>query len=199
MTKYVINSGASMSSSDKGKGFFHEIVKGLGSSPNIVFCFFAERRENWENKFSVYKTGFSQALDNKKIEPVFVMANPVEFAEQVKQADAIILYGGDDHLLLYWLRQFDAPSFWEVKVIASISAGSDALASSFWTCDWRQCFDGLNILPIKFIPHFGSEYGSNDPRGPIDWEKAKSELEKYGDTSLPVYALSEGDYVVFEV
>ena len=53
-------------------------------------------------------------------------------------------------------------------------------------------------MPIKFIPHYNSNYGVDDPRGPIDWQKAKDELAKYGDKALPIYALEEGDFVVFE-
>lgn len=59
--------------------------------------------------------------------------------------------------------------------------------------------DGMGILPIKFIAHFNSEYGITDPRGPIDWKIAKIELENFGDRNLPVYALEEGEFEVFEV
>jgi hypothetical protein len=59
--------------------------------------------------------------------------------------------------------------------------------------------DGMGILPIKFIPHYNSAYGSDDPyRGRIDWKQAKNELMHYGDESLPIYAVEEGDFVVFE-
>lgn len=59
--------------------------------------------------------------------------------------------------------------------------------------------DGLGIIPIKFLAHFQSTYGNDDPRGPIDWAKAKGELSQCGDTTLPVYALHEGDYRVFKL
>ena len=58
--------------------------------------------------------------------------------------------------------------------------------------------DGLGILPIKFLPHYQSDYGKNDSRGPIDWEKGRLELKNYADQSLPVYALKEGEFVVIE-
>jgi len=38
-----------------------------------------------------------------------------------------------------------------------------------------------------------------DPRGSIDWESAKKELENFGDKSLPIYALEEGEFAIFEV
>lgn len=94
------------------------------------------------------------------------------------------------------LRQFDIPRIWDGKVVATNSASSHALAKHFWSCDSRRLSDGLGILPIKFLSHYQSEYGSDDPRGPIDWERALEILKNYGDTSLPVHALKEGDFVV---
>ena len=133
------------------------------------------------------------------VTPTFELALPDSFEEQVKKADAISIQGGDDHLLQYWLKKFSIPKIWEGKIVAASSAGSDALVKNFWTCDWRQCMDGLGILPIKFIPHFKSDYGANDPRGTIDWDKAYKELEECGDKSLPIKALEEGDFIIIEV
>jgi|GEM_PF-4484139 len=40
--------------------------------------------------------------------------------------------------------------------------------------------------------------GDEDLRGPIDWQKAYDELAAYGDTSLPIHALKEGEFVVIK-
>ncbi len=101
-------------------------------------------------------------------------------------------------MLRFWFDQFDLEKIFEGKVVATSSAGSSILTTFSWTCDWRDCLEGLRILPIKFIPHFNGTYGNNDPRGPIDWENAKKELEEYGDKSLPIHALEEGDFIVIE-
>jgi len=71
------------------------------------------------------------------------------------------------------------------------------MARCCWTLDWRQCIDGLGILPIKFIPHYGS-VDPDDPRGSIDWQKAYDELEAYGDPTSPIHALEEGQYIIIE-
>jgi len=197
MTKYILNSGGIRNSSDKGREFFHEMVKGMGANPRVLICAFAQPREDWESKFAEDKAA-SDVIFNEDTKPVFKLAFPDTFEKQLNETDAVYLHGGDDHLVQYWLKQFDLPKIWEGKVIATNSASSNALSQSFWTCDWRQCMDGLGILPIKFIPHFKSEYGHDDPRGPIDWDHAYSLLNVYGDPSLPIYALEEGDYRVFE-
>ncbi len=197
-TKYILNSGGLRNSSDKANKFFNEVVTGLGSRPKILLCLFAQPREVWEVKYSDYTEGF-MALMPSKVEPRFELAFPSEFERQVKDSDVVYSHGGDDHLIQYWLQRYDLPELWKGKVVATSSASSNALARQFWTSDWRECLEGLGILPIKFLPHFKSDYGKTDPRGVINWEEAKQELAEYGDISLPIYALREGEFEVFEV
>ncbi|MFZ2310854.1 MAG: Type 1 glutamine amidotransferase-like domain-containing protein [Patescibacteria group bacterium] len=195
MTKYVLNSAGLRKYPDKATLFFNEVLKDLGDKPKILICFFAQPREDWERKFDEYKKNFLIAID-KQITPEIELAFPDKFIEQLKNNDAIIIYGGDDYLIKYWLKQYDVPNIWQDKTVAAISAGFDVLTESFWTCDWRQCLDGLNILPIKFISHYKSLFGDGDSRGNIDWQKAYDDLLRYGDKSLPIYALEEGDFIV---
>ncbi|TAK96693.1 hypothetical protein EPO05_01295 [Patescibacteria group bacterium] len=196
MTKYILNSGGARKDSEKLRLFLDEIVRDLGQSPRILFCFFAQKREDWEGYFAEYQQGFLRRVD-KSLQPTFELAFPEKFVQQIQNCDAVYLGGGDDHLLQFWLRRYNLPEAWRGKVVAGTSAGSDALVKHFWTCDWRQCLDGLGILPIKFIPHYKSDtYGKDDPRGPINWEKAYQELSEYGDKSLSLHALEEGEFIV---
>ena len=156
MTKYILNSGGLSKYPDKAEKFNKEIAKGLGNTPRILFCHFASPRENWEAKFQEFSNRFLQSMYDGII-PEFELAFPDKFEEQVKNADAIVIHGGDDNLLLSYLKNYDLPTIWKNKVVAGSSAGSDALVKYFWTCDWRQIKEGLGILPIKFIPHFKSQ------------------------------------------
>jgi len=196
MTKYVLNSGGLRNQPELARKFFAETVDGLGNKPKILVCLFARQREYWESKFQDDKDS-AATTDPSGVTPDFQMAMPDTFEEQVEWSDIVVIHGGDDHLLLYWLKRFDLPRIWEGKVVAVSSAGSDVLAKHFWTCDWRGCMDGLGILPIKFLPHYQSDYGADDPRGPVDWQKGYDELQRYGDQSLPIHALREGEFVVF--
>jgi hypothetical protein len=198
MTKYVLNSGGLKNNIPGAKKFMAEMLRGLGSKPKVLFCFFAEKRENWEEKFPQYQEGFTKWAP-KGVRPEFELAFPATFEEQIMKSDVIYIHGGDDHLVQYWLKKFDLPKIWEGKVIATNSASTHAVSAAYWTCDWREVGEGLGILPIKTLAHYKSSYGVDDPRGPIDWEKAKQELADYGDKSLPVYALEEGEFEVFEV
>ena len=198
MTKYVLNSGNLKSYPEKQKLFFAECLEGLGSNPTILIVMFSRPREYWEQTFSKYENTLNDFAPDG-VTASFEMANPDRFEDQVENNDVIYIIGGDDYLLRFWLDKFDVPNIWEGKVVATSSAGSDVLVKHFWTCDWRKPMDGLGILPIKFIPHYNSAYGSDDPyRGAIDWGNAKIELEEYGDTDLPIHALEEGDFIVVE-
>ncbi len=197
MTKYVLNSGGIKHQLELKKQFHQEIVKGLGSNPVFLLCNFAQGREYWESKFRGYSDTITEDMP-EGVNPSFELAMPATFKEQCKHADVIYFHGGDDYLLQYWMKQFNFADLVKDKVVATNSASSDMLATQHWTCDWRACADGLAILPIKFIPHYQSNFGNDDPRGPIDWQKAYDDLAAYGDTSLPIHALKEGEFIVVE-
>lgn len=197
MTKYVLNSGGINNEPERAKRFFAEVVSGLGNQPKILLCFFAQKREDWESKFANDKVKLQSFMPDG-VRPQWVLAFPETFEKQIQESDVLYIHGGDDHLVQYWLRQFDLPRIWEGKVVATNSASSHALSKYFWTCDWRMCMAGLGILPIKFLAHYESSFGTEDPRGPIDWEKAFSELESFGDPAVSTHALREGEYVVIE-
>ncbi|MFA6601630.1 MAG: hypothetical protein WCT02_02095 [Candidatus Paceibacterota bacterium] len=197
MTKYVLNSGGMRNKPDLAKKFFAEVLKGLGKEPQILTCYFARPRQDWEQLFKQDQEELPKIFP-EGVKPILELAFPATFEEQIRRSEVIFLRGGDDHLIQYWLRQFDLPKIWEGKVVATNSASSHALAKYFWTCDWREKMNGLGILSLKFLAHYQSFYGNNDPRGPVDWEKAYEELKSYGDQTLPIYALKEGEYVVVE-
>jgi hypothetical protein len=191
MTKYVLQSGGIRNQPKLKKQFHQEVVKSLGKTPHPLLCHFAQGREYWEVKFPGACDSVIEDMPSG-VRPTFELAMPDTFVEQCKVADIIYFHGGDDHLIRYWMKQYDTVELFKDKVVSTM------LASSFWTCDWRECMDGLGILPIKFIPHYQSDWGIDDPRGPIDWQKAYDDLAKFGDTSLPIYALKEGEFIVME-
>ena len=196
MTKYILNSGGSRAYPEKAKKFFAEIVKDLGNSPRLLICYFAQPREDWEKSFADDQSTLFNFFPTG-VQPVLEMAFPEMFAEQIKNSDIVYIHGGDDHLVQYWLKKFDLPKIWDGKVVATSSASSNALSKHFWTCDWRQLMDGMGILPIKFLAHYESAYGNDDPRGPVNWHKGYEELKACGDAALPIHALPEGGVVGF--
>jgi hypothetical protein len=198
MTKYVLNSGGLKNQPKRTEKFLAEIVKGFGKNPKILVCLFAQPREDWEIKFQQYHDGFFKMMPDG-VDAKFTLAMPDDFENQISDTDVVYIHGGDNELLFYRMRKFNLAELWSDKVVATSSAGSDLLSKYFWPCDWRTCMDGTGILPLKFIAHYNSDFGADDPfRGPINWAQAKKELEEYGDKSLPVHALAEGEFIVIE-
>lgn len=197
MTKYILNSGGLRNYPDRAKKFFAEIVNGLNNKPKILICCFAQPREDWERKFIEDKSTLFNLFPSG-VYPTLEITLPETFEQQVKNSDAIYIHGGDDHLIQLWLQKFKIPKIWDGKVVATSSASSNALAKHFWTCDWRQTMDGLGILPIKFLAHYESTYGQDDPRGPVDWHAGYEKLKNYADRTIPLHALREGEFIVIE-
>jgi len=198
MTKYVLQSGGMRRQPQLKKQFHQELVKGLGDNPKFLLCNFAQPREAWEVKFPGYSNTIIEDMPGG-VKPTFVLAVPGTFTEQCKEADVIYFHGGDNDLIEYWMKKFDIPKMFKEKVVATNSASSMMLANSYYTCDWRNCRKGFGILPIRFIAHYQSTFGDDDPiRGPIDWQKAYNELRAYGDISLPIHALKEGEFIVMK-
>lgn len=195
MTKYVLNSGGLSKNPDGARRFFAELVQGYGITPKILICFFAQPREIWESKYDQYNIAYSGYMPDG-VSPEYQLAFPDSFAQQVAWADIIYCHGGDDYLAKYWFERLNIPKVWEDKVVGTNSATTHILSSSFWTCDWRQPMNGLDVVPVRTIAHYGSDYGISDPRGPIDWVSAETELEVYGNTSYPLHTLPEGEFIV---
>ena len=87
MTKYVLNSGGIGNDPELAKRFFAEVTKNMGDRPKMLLCFFAKPREDWE-------AGFTEDIENSKIfmpdiKPLFEMAMPNKFEEQLQQNDAV--------------------------------------------------------------------------------------------------------------
>ena len=198
MTRYILNSGGLRGKPELSREFFTEIVSGLGSCPRLLLCYFAKPRKEWEKKYSEDKKEIPKFIP-KGVSPVFDLALPSKLERQLKDSVAIYILGGDDDLIISNLKRFNLPRIWEGKTVATNSASSHALSRYFWSCDARTCGDGLGILPIKFLAHYNSDYGSDDSRGPINWKKAYIELKGYGNKKLPIHALEEGYFITIEI
>jgi hypothetical protein len=59
-TKYILNLGDAKNYPDKDMLYVQEILKGFGGDVRILYCFFAQVRENWDIKYENYKQGFAK-------------------------------------------------------------------------------------------------------------------------------------------
>ena len=192
-----MQSGGLKKKHEAAKAYFAELLKGLGTQPKLLWCFFATLPDDCKERFDTYTELFKPFMP-PSIKPINTNANIDDFEKQVRESDAIYMHGGKLAPLKAVLKKYNLTELFAGKSVGTNSASSMVLAKHTWSCDERQLEDGLGIFPIKFLAHYKSDYGADDPRGQIDWDAAYRELAEYGDTTLPIYALEEGKFVVFE-
>lgn len=88
-----------------------------------------------------------------------------------------------------WIKYLDG------KTIVGSSAGGDAIAKYYSVLKTGRVGDGLGLLPIKFIPHWKSDY-SDDEVSDINWDAELKKIKEYKE-DLPIYKLREGEFKVF--
>lgn len=192
MTKYILVGGYPHRAADGGKAFAEELVKGCTQPVKILDCLFARPQEKWPAAFEQDKEFFGRHLPDTKIE--IELADPKNFIDQVKWADAVYIRGGQNELLLIELLK-QSPNLKEAlegKTFAGSSAGANAISKYYYGLDDLTFEKGLGLLQIKIIVHWQSNY--NAPN--INWDEASTGMKAYGDTS-PLYTLKEGEFVVF--
>jgi len=193
MTKYILIGGYVAKAEDGGKSFAEELTKNFKEPVKILDCMFAREEETWNEKFKEDVLFFEKHLPNKKLE--MKLANEANFVEQIKWADAIFIRGGKTKPLLDKLRKQNR---WEKelvgKTVAGTSAGAHAIAKYYYGLDEKaEIIKGLNLLPVKVIVHYRSDYNSPN----IDWDKA-DEIMRDCENTIELVQLREGEFKVFD-
>jgi peptidase E len=198
MTKYVVQSGGLVRFPDKARKYYKEVFSSFKDSDKeikMLWCFFASAdygEDNLLKKWLELLGGFLPTDCS-----IHHTATSVEnFAQQVAEADVVYFHGGSTDVFLSRVNELDIENQIADKVVCTNSAATLAFSSAGWDSDTREVIKGLAILPIKTMVHFNSNYGADDPRGFLNWGAAKKELEEYGNISLPVHALEEGEFIV---
>ena len=196
MTKFILNGGNLGGSAKKGKAFFDALLADFTQS-KVLFCYFSQPRENWEKKFLVHSLRTQSYNPGQKLQ--IQLAMPDTFVAQMKWADAVMFWGGDDALLMHYAKKIDGfTAALAGKNVGGSSAGTSLWAPLHYTCDWRQVKAGLGVLQDFYpIVHYGSNFGADDPRGPIDWQEAKSQLQKIAGSDKIITPIAEGDFVEY--
>lgn len=192
MIKYILVGGHIYKAKDGGKAFCEELVKGIANTPiKILDCLFARTKDAWEKRFNDDRNFFSKHLKDFELE----LALPERFLEQIKKSDIVFFQGGIPHQLIPilnttadWLKELDG------KVLVGSSGGADAMCKYYGVGKTSSIGEGLGILPIKFIPHWKSDY---TPGVAIDWDTLLKNLQSYKE-DLDVITLGDGEFTVVE-
>ncbi|MBI4128620.1 MAG: Type 1 glutamine amidotransferase-like domain-containing protein [Parcubacteria group bacterium] len=189
-TKYILVGGYLRKAGDGGKAFCEEVVKDFEDPVRILDCLFARPKEVWSKVFAEDTEFFKTHLPDRNLE--LYLADPGRFTDQVKEASAIYLRGGETEKLIALLQKSgDWMKSLDKKTLAGSSAGAEAIATYYYGLDALTIGEGLGLLPIKLVVHYRSDY--NAPN--IDWDRAYAELKNYKE-ALPMLTLAEGEFQV---
>jgi len=191
MIKYILVGGYIHKAPDEGKAFCEELIKGIDKKPvKILDCIFARKKEDWQECIDRDNIFFSKFIKDFELK----LADPDNFTEQIKNSDVIFFQGGIPYNLISilntagdWLKELDE------KVLVGTSGGADVICKYYAVGKTGNVGDGLGLLPIKFMPHWQSDYNGNFN---IDWILLKEKLKDYKE-DLPIYTLTEGEFKVF--
>jgi hypothetical protein len=163
MIKYILSGGYAYKAPDGGKSFCDEIIKGIEKPVKILDCLFARDTNEWNEKFNNDQKFFSEHIDNFEL----TLAIPENFIEQLKNTDVVFFQGGSPRQLMEILNTVPAwKNYIDNKVVVASSAGADVLVRYYGVGKTMNIGTGLGLLPIKFIPHWQSDYNKGLV---IDW------------------------------
>ncbi len=193
MTKYILIGGYLHKAKDGGKSFCEELVKDFNQDRpiKILNCLFARSEDVWQDKIKENNDFFSKYINSFEL----ILADPANFVEQAKNCDVVYIQGGyTEPLMRKLLENTEWIKYIDGKTIAGTSAGGDAIAKYYSVLKTSRVGDGLGLLPIKFIPHWKSDYSDEEVKD-INWDEELNKLKEYKE-DLPIYTLAEGEFKV---
>ena len=192
MNRFILVGGC------QDKANFTELSKAVFTKDKLtvsfLVCLFARNPNiwSWNDVYIENKEFFSNLTTKHKID--FTLADENEFIKQVETADIIYFSGGDSIPLYSTLARIGNEWISKInnKIIIGTSAGADLLSKHNYDFQQGALADGMGLVPIKTIVHFGEQEGYYEN---IDWNNIVEVLKRYGD-DLPLYPLREGEFVV---
>lgn len=189
-TTYILAGGSDLSH----PVYWGDLSKALSQRENakVLSCMFSRDTDRWEELFARFKPHFLKTFgDSADVR----LADTKRFKEQAEWADVIYLHGGDLDMLRENLPKAEPLlNLFSGKTVIGSSAGAQLLSTYCWRCSKRRVDTGLGFTPLNVLVHYQSDFGSQDPRGPIDWAKAATELQQAaGDAEIT--CISEGQFV----
>ncbi len=182
-SKFVLHGGFTAGKTDEDNhAFYAEILRDLPDRATILLCAFAKDPDRITAAINKVKSEFEKADSGRKLS--FVTADPDQFEDQVKDADAIYFHGGTTSKLLEALKRFpNLPSLLAGKTIAGESAGANVIGKYSYSKSADGVLEGLGLLPIKVIPHYSNVFAGK--------------LDDVGK-DLELVALKEYEFKVYE-
>tara|TARA_B100000745_G_scaffold242943_1_gene165243 strand:- start:13760 stop:14335 length:576 start_codon:yes stop_codon:yes gene_type:complete len=154
-TKFILHGGFTSTQNELNRSFFKELTKDVPEDGTVLLIFFSRKDEELERLFAEDKKNVLDQAGGKKLN--VVLATEEDFINQVKQADALYMRGGETDKLLAKLRQF--PEFKNLingKTVAGSSAGAYVIGQYSAGHSVTHIREGLGLAPLRVVCHYQS-------------------------------------------
>lgn len=156
MTKFVLHGGYTSTKNKLNAGFYKEISKYLRDGSSILLIYFSRKEDEADKLFEQDKSRILEQSEDKELK--VLLATRDNFMEQLRNADAIYMRGGNTDKLLSALKQYpDFEKTIEGKIVAGSSAGAYVLAKYYHSASKGGIHEGLGLLPIRVVCHYNSD------------------------------------------
>ena len=157
MIKYILHGGYTRVDNELNRSFFREILRDVPEGGKILIVLFAvvNPDTNKDELFDSLVQKIKEQADDKSIS--FAQATDAGFEQQLLEASAVYIHGGNTPTLLTVLKNYpNLKDKFQSKTIAGSSAGAYALATYCSAHTEEHVREGLAILPIRLVCHFES-------------------------------------------
>ncbi|HJM04708.1 MAG TPA: Type 1 glutamine amidotransferase-like domain-containing protein [Candidatus Saccharimonadaceae bacterium] len=185
-TTFLLHGGRLRNKDVRNDLYFRELTKILSDGDNLLHIPFARTPDKQQEVFEKEKEWILEQTD-KKI--TVVMAKHENLIQQISSSKAIHITGGDCPKLVKEMQGYpDFVASLKGKVVGGSSAGACLFATYYWTGDTMSVHEGLGVLPVALLVHYGSEeFHATD---------AQLELLKPYAVGLELLALEEAEWVI---
>ncbi len=152
MTKFIFHGGFPKEVKKFDNALFEALQNDVPDKGTVLLVYFAKPVEMHQELYDLHLPALKEASNGKKIN--YLLASEQNFIEQIKQADALYLAGGDGILLREKFKQY--PTFSEAiknKIVLGSSAGANVLSKYFYSSSGLRVFKGAGIVPVLVRAH----------------------------------------------
>lgn len=195
MTTYILAGGNDLGDDSYGEAISKYARNTLQHDDvTILSCFFARSEAEKQVALPYWDAWFKRFFPNVTV----IDADPEHFYEQVEQADIVYLHGGNGNGLFDILN--DAARFEQAvtgKIVIGSSAGAHYLSSASYHLIRKVITEGMGIVPLPVLVHYGITEWKGDEFETNFWQKALVRVKEESGSDT-VLCLPEGSFAIFQ-
>lgn len=152
MTTFIFHGGFPKEVKAFDNALFEALQNEVPDKGTVLLVYFAKAVELHQELYAEHLPYLQAAAKGKKIK--YLLADEENFMEQLKQADAIYLAGGDGILMREKFSRY--PGFSGAikgKIVLGSSAGANVLSKYFYSSKGLRVFKGAGIVPVLVRAH----------------------------------------------